>query len=301
MALSAALDSADVDYWSASVSSPKVGKRLDRSTRCRYAHHHEAFEEHGDEDEEESRWSLDWMSSEAPVARVLALALSFAVASRSLTGSTVFSLALFAADSRLRTCALHCRDTLSRFLGAAEPPPEQSVPRRTGDLARFQGEWTLDAKRSDSPVVQLHALGLPWAARVALARSPRTKRIRLFDLEWREITTTLVVNRAEILLLDGRPQTHKHPVDSTPIVVWTAVGARPNAAPPPHPARRFDVSPDAVVSIMYYERDASVATITRTIEDDGTYKVVNDLQVGQPKDDGSPPTCIVTRTYFRRR
>lgn len=326
MALSDALSLADVDYWSVAESSPRNGNGEDSQRLLWVSNGRDA------EASSEGRWLWFWRTTaQEPLSRALALALSIAVASRSLAGTTTLTVALFVADSRLRECTRQWRRSIASALSRPVRPP--AVPRlarlatpskawwgmsRTG-VKRFAGHWVMDADRSDLCEEQLRALGLPWAARVALARSPRTKTIHVSGGEWRESTKTVIVTRTEHLYLDGRPQTHQHPIDGSNIIVWTAIGARPSAAPAHDPGiLPLRIPADSVVSVMYYERDASVATIVRTIEDAGrTYHVANDLQVrggdrSDDEDDGRPrrsddstissscgvPRRLLTHTYF---
>ena len=84
-----------------------------------------------------------------------------------------------------------------------------------------------------------------------------------------ESTTTSVVTKTQTLLLDNTEQTDTHPLDRSTIRIWSAIGARPTAAPKPSAAAQPPPQPGAVVSVMEYSRTRNVSTITRTLEDAG--------------------------------
>jgi len=160
----------------------------------------------------------------------------------------------------------------------------------------------------------MRALGVPWAARIAISKSKNTKKIAHEAKAWVEATTTAVVTKTQTLVLDGSEQRDTNPVDRSVVSIWSAVGGRPPNAPP-----RPDAEPDkaeppaghgpddhrpsadrfppppAVVTVMHYLKTGNVSTITRTLEDAGdTYHVVNELRVK------APPEVITVHTYFKR-
>jgi hypothetical protein len=53
--------------------------------------------------------------------------------------------------------------------------------------APFLGRWKLDKRRSDALEPLLKALGVPWAARLALARATLVKTIAVEGVEWVEV------------------------------------------------------------------------------------------------------------------
>jgi len=92
------------------------------------------------------------------------------------------------------------------------PLPQQStlVQRVGSRIARsfsvcpnFSGKWALNHERSDSQSALLKALGIPWAARAALARAPRTVCIEHDGREWVETVQAPVITRTTYFLLDG--------------------------------------------------------------------------------------------------
>jgi len=302
---------------------------------------------HADAEEEEDDDDDDGLLSEAQFSRIMAVALAGAVACRSASWTCAFALALCSTDARLRDgLERRLAVVLARFLVVAEGDarrPEKPLSDDDDDalrdddvrstsspllkkkksfgvtdhpLARFCGRWAFDAARSDSPMSQLEALGVPWAARLAASRSSRHKRIHLeAPNTWVEATHTAVLARSTqtMRLDDDESQTHTHPVDRTTVVVWNAVGRRPAAAPPADDdCLPSVVVPDhAVVSVMLYQRNGALATIIRTCEDDGqTYHVVNDLATplkgsssnlsAAPGGSGLRRKHIVTHSYFRR-
>ena len=179
-------------------------------------------------------------------------------------------------------------------------------------LAKYCGRWSYDPLRSDSPMQQLEALGVPWAARVAASRSARhmQKRIHLDGpFTWVEATHTAILARSSQTLCltpedNVSGQTHTHPVDRSTVVVWSAVGRRPDAAPQPElQAVAVPTNiPDAVVSVMLYKRNGALATIIRTCEDHGrTYHVINDLATPSiPQRPDSLRKHVVTHSFFKR-
>jgi len=287
-----------------------------------------------------------WRISQVQISRFLALALACAVACGSATWACAFGLALFCSDTRLREnlkrwlervrlpslyyeedqkeenemCTMHRLPP--RLARLAVPHRHNRRKQRTIEqhhhpLTKYCGRWTLDSRRSDSPMPQLEVLGVPWAARMAAARAPRTKRIRLDGKNaWVETTFTSVVARSnQTLILDSSPQSHTHPVDRSHVTVWSAIGTRPKAAASLSDldsSSQFNTNypPDAVISVMAYKRNGAVATIVRTIEDDGdTYHVENHLtiplgiggkQASRLDNKENKLKHIVTHSYFKR-
>ena len=261
------------------------------------------------------------MVSEEQFSRVVALALAGAVACRSAEWTFAFAFALVSSDVRLR-------DRLQRFFGGdmdkSASLPKQVSTRRTETkrekelttavdaalltnhpLAKFCGKWVFDMQRSDSPVNQLEALGVPWAARIAAARSARNKRISLNGPnEWVEATQTAMLPRStQTLPLNDEDTGHSnlHPVDRSTVIVWSAVGHRPKAGPPPDDDTTPvpPDAPDAVVSVMLYKRNGAVATIIRFCEENHQiYHVVNDLAT--PIKGSTNVKHLVTHSYFKR-
>ncbi|KAJ1457461.1 hypothetical protein M885DRAFT_615280 [Pelagophyceae sp. CCMP2097] len=203
---------------------------------------------------------------------------------------------------------------------AASPParkkreiswPEPAASPAGVGPAGFSGRWVVDETRSDAPCDHLRAIGVPWAFRIALARSANVKHIAYHatgsePAHWVEESVTSLVTKVQRLELDGRAQAETHPLDGSTVRMWTALGARPaNAPPPPRTGPRqphavqtrahaAHVGAGGIVSVFLYERDGAVATITRTLEDGArTYRVHNQLL----RTDGE---LIVTNTYFRR-
>ncbi|KAH8060112.1 hypothetical protein JL722_5069 [Aureococcus anophagefferens] len=125
----------------------------------------------------------------------------------------------------------------------------------------------------------MKALGVPWAARVAIAKSKNAKKIAHEGRAWVEATTTAVVTKTQTLCLDGSEQKDTNPVDRSVVSIWSAVGGRPAAAPPrprgdDDPAPEDGASPrlppaPAVVTVMHDQKTGNVSTITRTLEDGG--------------------------------
>ncbi|KAH8057089.1 hypothetical protein JL721_9828 [Aureococcus anophagefferens] len=64
----------------------------------------------------------------------------------------------------------------------------------------------------------MKALGVPWAARVAIAKSKNAKKIAHEGRAWVEATTTAVVTKTQTLCLDGSEQKDTNP--------WTEDGQR---------------------------------------------------------------------------
>merc|ERR1712023_253037 len=67
----------------------------------------------------------------------------------------------------------------------------------------------------------LKALGVPWAARKALAHCERKLVIEQDELSWTETISTSVVSKTSHLWLDGRPTTEVSPVDKTLVTTST--------------------------------------------------------------------------------
>jgi hypothetical protein len=176
----------------------------------------------------------------------------------------------------------------------------------------------------------LKALGVPWPARAAILRSRLSIRIAHEGEAWVEASTTAVVTKTQTLVLDGTERRDTNPLDKSVVVVWSSAGgARPPLAPPlpsvdafaeeggagaPPPPGAAEAAvpeeaaaaaaaaagdaaapPPAVISVMHYLKTGNVATITRTLEDDGmTYHVRNELLVKEP------PDTVVNDKFFAR-
>ncbi|KAJ1458986.1 hypothetical protein M885DRAFT_512110 [Pelagophyceae sp. CCMP2097] len=158
----------------------------------------------------------------------------------------------------------------------------------------FSGRWRYDRDGSDAQEEQLKVLGVPWAARMALARSSMTKRIVHDGVRWIEATTTAVITKTQTISLDGTIMAEVHPIDHSEVKCWHAVGGLPRDAPTPDKAVETP-PPSSVVSVFLYTKTGNQSVITRTLEDAGeTYHVVNHLVVGSTRQQ------IITHSYFRR-
>jgi len=163
----------------------------------------------------------------------------------------------------------------------------------------FSGRWIVDNSRSDDPNLQLKALGVPWALRHALVRSPNVKRIIFQENIWTEEAETVLVSKIQHLRLDGCRQIETHPIDGTEVYLWSQVGTRPSSAPQPPPNIplhcQLKYPGDSVISVILYSATGNLATIVRTLEDCGlTYHVQNQLYIQESKE------FLLTHTFFSR-
>mmetsp|Transcript_22385 Transcript_22385/g.68940 ORF Transcript_22385/g.68940 Transcript_22385/m.68940 type:complete len:692 (+) Transcript_22385:106-2181(+) len=167
---------------------------------------------------------------------------------------------------------------------------EATAEEATEPTPTFTGRWVLDVRRSDDPSEQLKALGVPWALRHALVRSPNVKRIIYHDSIWTEESETVLLSRIQHLRLDGKMQTETHPIDGAPVHIWSSLGRPPSDAPQ---CSITTNDMNAVISVISYA-NGNVSTIARTLEDHGqTYHVVNELVITNGR-------TVHTDTYFRR-
>jgi len=85
--------------------------------------------------------------------------------------------------------------------------------------SQFTGRWKLNLKRSDDPSEMLKAMGVPWAARAAVARYARVVEIQQEGLRWTETMITPVVKKTVVMTLDGTPHVEMSPVDKSTLTM----------------------------------------------------------------------------------
>jgi len=140
----------------------------------------------------------------------------------------------------------------------------------------------LDKERSSDPSNMLKALGVPWAARVALAKCDRQLVIEQDELSWTETISSSVVSKTSHLWLDGRPCTQVSPVDHAMVTMETYYES-PSGEP----------SGSCLCSKTSWPGDTKSQVINRRLIDAAqTYFVENTLTLGDE--------TIHQKSYFTR-
>ena len=147
-------------------------------------------------------------------------------------------------------------------------------------------------------------IGVPWAARVAVAKMSNTKsiahdRARLY---WEEKTTSSLVTKTQELWLDRREQLDTMPVDSS-VVAITSWEEEEEEPPAPAPAAAADGSGAAAAptspvlrSRYHYRGPGVLQEITRRLEEGGrVYRVVNEMTR-----EGAPGKPLVAHIIYDR-
>jgi len=87
----------------------------------------------------------------------------------------------------------------------------------------FTGEFVLDVAASDDPSEMLTALGVPWIARKAIAKTSRTLYIEHDGLSWVETIVAPLITKTMQFSLDGTPSIEISPVDKSAITSVSSV------------------------------------------------------------------------------
>ncbi|OUX01009.1 MAG: hypothetical protein CBD91_05530, partial [Phycisphaeraceae bacterium TMED231] len=148
----------------------------------------------------------------------------------------------------------------------------------------FTGRWQADQGRSQPQDEILAAIGIGWAARMAIRKTAgkRTLEIEQSGAHWLEKTKIAGMTKSQEYWLDGREQSEQKE------------GAAVRSVSKLVPCDAKDGFPFVVVTDQQYEKKRIVQRITRSIVDGGSsYKI--EKQMTLP--DGKLLTAV---TYFTR-
>ena len=174
-------------------------------------------------------------------------------------------------------------------LASAPTSPPASNRLRSSDLGadlelvnRFAGRWRKNRQLSDSADEQLKALGVPWAARIAIVRAPQENVIEVDSngagLLWLETTINAGIRKSQTYALSNEPQETENPMDHT-LVTMTS---------------RVDVQEGCVVTLTEYAKSGIRQYIRRSVREAGqVFQVQNTMTLS----DGE---VIETRSHFDR-
>jgi len=190
------------------------------------------------------------------------------------------------------------QDTGTTSTSAAVAMPES--------LGAFCFEWELNKARSDDTSEHLKAIGVPWAVRLAMARTSNVKDILVRSVTasddaaadaageprrdrhalcWVEKTTTKLMSKTQELWLDRREQRDTHPLDGSivTIVSWA------EQAPKEAAASAAGAAGWVVHSEYHYVGLGVRQHIERRIENGGaTYRVINTMRQANESDSAMP-------------